>query len=517
MDRVSLQLSFMRKIALPALLGLLFSIAYTQSPLYTSNQNQYFLHGLAQAGLGYLEQDWLANTLDPTPVFSLLVEWTYRLFHQPVIFYCYSAVLLGIYLLAMVGIADELFQVRKSTARWLTFLALFFLIHSAALRFFFSRALGDNWTYLLEDGVADQRLLGPVLQPSTFGVLLVVSIVLYLRRKSVLAILAAILAATIHPTYLLSAAALTLAYLLGAFQASAEQSLTGRLKRPFLFALLALLAVSPILFYVYFSFGNASPETSNQAQAILVNFRIPFHALPARWLDLTAMFKILLIASALIILRRTVIFPVLAIPALIATVLTLIQIFTGSNFLALLFPWRVTTFLVPLSTTLLLAAGVKRWFDRRNECETTGLPRIRAASYTLIGLVVLVGAIRLVLDFQRQASAPDRSVMAFAADQAASEQIYLVPLDMQDFRLVSGVPVYVEFKSIPYRDADVLEWERRIQLTDLFYKKGDCGSLDKLAAKGINHVIAPPKLYDWKCEGWEALYQDSNYAIYKIR
>lgn len=507
----------MRKIAIPVLLGLLFAVAYTQSPLYTSNQNQYFLHGLARAGLGFLAEDWLVNTLDPTPVFSLLVEWTYRLLHQPVIFYCYYAFLLTIYLLAMLGIADELFQIRKSPARWLTFLGLFFLIHSAALRFFLSRALGDNWTYLLEDGVADQRLLGPVLQPSAFGVLLVVSILLYLRKKSALAILAAILAATIHPTYLLSAATLTLAYLLSAFRASNEQSFYRQLKRPFLLAMLALLAVLPILVYVYSSFGNTPAETSAQAQAILVNFRIPFHALPARWFDTTALFKIALIALALILLRRTVIFPILAVPALIAAVLTLTQILTGSNFLALLFPWRVTTFLVPLSTTLLLAAGVKRWYDHRTESETTGLPRIRAASYTLIGLVVLVGTIRLVLDFQRQASATDRPVMAFAGEQAASGQMYLVPLDMQDFRLVSGVPVYVEFKSIPYRDADVLEWERRIQLTDLFYKKGDCGSLDKLAAKGITHVIATPKLYDWKCEGWEALYQDNNYAIYKIR
>lgn len=507
----------MRKIALPALLSVLFSVAYTQPPLYTSNQNQYFLHGLAQAGLGFLKQDWLANTLDPTPIFSLLVEWTYRLFHRPAIFYGYYAVLLGIYLLAMLEIADELFQIRKSAARRLTFLGLFFLIHSAALRFFFSRTLGDNWTYLLEDGLADQRLLGPVLQPSAFGVLLVVSIFLYLRKKSVLAILAAILAATIHPTYLLSAAALTLAYMLSAFQAGAEQPLTGRLKRPLLLAMLALLAVLPILVYVYSSFGNTPSETSKQAQAILVNFRIPFHALPARWFDLTALFKIVLVASALILLRRTAIFPLMAIPALVAVILTLAQVFTGSNFLALLFPWRVTTFLVPLSTTLLLAAGVKHWFDRRMECETTGLLRIRAASYALIGLVVLVGTIRLVLDFQRQASAPDRPVMAFAGEQASSGQTYLIPLDMQDFRLVSGVPVYVEFKSIPYRDADVLEWERRIQLTDLFYKKGDCGSLDKLAAKGITHVIATPKLYDWKCEGWEALYQDNYYAIYKIR
>ena len=51
-----------------------FTIAYAQSPLYTSNQNQYFLQGMANAGFGHLSEDWLANTLDPTPVFSKFIE-----------------------------------------------------------------------------------------------------------------------------------------------------------------------------------------------------------------------------------------------------------------------------------------------------------------------------------------------------------------------------------------------------------------------------------------------------------
>src|SRR5437867_1808576 len=55
-----------------------FAAVYCQAPLYYSNQNQYFLHGLADAGVGFLGDDWLANTKDPTPVFSLLVAATMR-------------------------------------------------------------------------------------------------------------------------------------------------------------------------------------------------------------------------------------------------------------------------------------------------------------------------------------------------------------------------------------------------------------------------------------------------------
>src|SRR5947208_3540150 len=64
-----------------------FGVSYTQAPLYYSNQNQYFLHGLAAAGRGNLDQDWLAKTRDPTPLFSRLVavsagfEWLVHVYY----------------------------------------------------------------------------------------------------------------------------------------------------------------------------------------------------------------------------------------------------------------------------------------------------------------------------------------------------------------------------------------------------------------------------------------------------
>src|SRR4051812_6820563 len=62
----------------PALLwAAAFGAAYGPAPLYYSNQNQYFLHGLAAAGRGDLARDWLVTTRDPTPLFSAAVTWTY--------------------------------------------------------------------------------------------------------------------------------------------------------------------------------------------------------------------------------------------------------------------------------------------------------------------------------------------------------------------------------------------------------------------------------------------------------
>lgn len=85
------------------LVMVVFGVAYTQPALYYSNQNQYFLHGLARGGRGFLNEDWLAHTADPTPVFSALIAFTYRYLPEW-FFYIYYLFILGIYLHALAGI-----------------------------------------------------------------------------------------------------------------------------------------------------------------------------------------------------------------------------------------------------------------------------------------------------------------------------------------------------------------------------------------------------------------------------
>jgi len=84
---------FLKRTLYVVFWSILFTLAYAQSPLFSSNQNQYFLHGLANAGFGQLSEDWLANTLDPTPVFSKLIEISWRALPWQPIFYIYFGIL----------------------------------------------------------------------------------------------------------------------------------------------------------------------------------------------------------------------------------------------------------------------------------------------------------------------------------------------------------------------------------------------------------------------------------------
>jgi len=95
--------------------------------------------------------------------------------------------------------------------------------------------------------------------------------------------------------------------------------------------------------------------------------------------------------------------------------------------------------------------------------------------------------------------------------------IYLTPVKMQDFRLVTGAPVFIDFKSIPYLDLEVIEWFRRVQLADRFYKSGACDVLETIIREGqISHVVVERARVDITCQGLTPVYHDQVYSIYKI-
>jgi len=504
----------MKKLSKFLFWTLLFAVAYTQSPLYTSNQNQYLLRGMAAAGVGFLSQDWLVSIPDTVPVFNALVEWTYRIFNSGFIFYVIYALLMGVYLFSLMGIATRLFEVQKNrTRRWL-FLALVIVAHSAAIRYAFTLVRGSSWAYILEDGFAGQRMLGPVFEPSVFAVFLALSVYLYLQRKPSWAVLSAALAATIHPTYLLPAGLLTAGYMLGLYLE--ERSL----KKPLLIGLVSLVAVSPILIYSLTSFWGSTPKAAAEAQQILVDFRIPHHADISQWFGKTDAVKILMILAGLWLVRKSRLFPVMLFVSLGCAALIAVQVVTGSDTLALVFPWRTTVLLVPLALTAILAALVQ-WID-------TPHPRLHFQPALLIALpwlsLLLVagaagtGILRSVHDFQMKNTAPELALFDYINQHKTSGQTYLIPLKLQDFRLATGAPAYVDFKSIPYTDATVPVWYSRVMMASEFYQEPGCTHLLKfLDQNKVSDIVIENNSKDTlDCPGLTRLYQDTYYQLYSL-
>jgi hypothetical protein len=494
----------------------LFALSYSPSPLFTSNQNQYFLKGLAHAGWGDLTKDWLVQTRDSTPVFSLLVEWAYRLTGTETIFYFIYTVLMGVYLYSLLGILDHIFEIKRDRGkRWLT-LGLIVLLHSTFVRGALSRTLGFDWSYLLEGGWAGQRLLGGVLQPSSFGVLLLLSICLFLNKRVVWAVLLLPLTATLHPTYLLSAGALTGAYLLLTLYQERDWG------QVFALGMLALALVGPVVQYSTQVFWSQEPALFADTRAILVDFRIPHHAVIRTWWNGSSWVQLALLLTGMGLLRETRLFKVLLLPTLVILSGTATQYLIDNDNLALLFPWRLSTWGFPLCTAVVIGSiarwGLSRW-NLRDRLDTRWA--YIAVSIVLAGLAAF-GVWNFVQEREARANVPERDLLTYVTGHKTPQDIYIVPIDWQNFRLETGAPVVTEFKSIPYYEADVDQWHQRVSLVSKFYREWGrtrtCRLLERplVNAWGATHLVLPRSDVEVVCPGMVVAFVGEYFVLYSL-
>lgn len=499
------------------LLTPIFGVIYTQSPLYSSNQNQYFLQGLAKAGYGFLQNDWMANTVDPVPAFNMVVYFTDRFLNEG-FFYVYWFLLLGVYIYSICGIASLVFDINKTRTEHLVFLTLIFTFHSPLVDYIGSNWLGTTQQYLLNRGVASQYLLGYVFQPSLFGVFFVLSIYLFLRKKLAGAVFALALAATFHTSSILSAAILTLSCMAVTFKEERN------IKKPLWIGLFALILVLPIVGYVLIHFRPDAGETWRQAQNILADFRDPHHVLSKRSeLGEWFYFRVAVVIAAIYLVRKSRLFGIMAVTFSIAAVLSAIQILTDSNKLGMMFPWRFSTVLVPLSLSLITAFFVSFIFDKFEFRKPLQRKLINGFSIVVILFLIFWGIREMKLRYEAHYHNPDVPMMEFAKNTKQPGDIYLIPAlhleELENFRLFTGASVLIDYKSVPYNANDVLEWHRRILKMRQFYEAAemDCNSLRQLADDyNLTHVVVENQRFPNRCEELEMLYRDKIYGVYQI-
>jgi len=107
------------------------------------------------------------------------------------------------------------------------------------------------------------------------------------------------------------------------------------------------------------------------------------------------------------------------------------------------------------------------------------------------------------------------------AQNKSKGQFYLIPIKMQDFRLATGAPVFIEYKSIPYTDREVLEWYSRILKASRFYRTTIPNTVCDLLARfamdyGITHVVLENGYAEPPCLSGYRLYGDRYYTVYRL-
>jgi hypothetical protein len=494
--------------------AILFNLSFVPLPLYSSNQNTYFLPGLANAGFGYLKADWLANTIGSFPLFNALVSTTYKLLPE-YFFYLYYLIFSAIYIHALVGIVSKIYDIKSGIQKSFIYITVIAFHNTWLIDIVYSLSFINLW-----GGVAAQRMNPGFFQPSIFAVLLLLSIYAFLYKRYVIAVLLLNITVAFHFSYFVSATILNLCYSFILIKEEGYKSKSKIIKNGIIFATLAI----PFLIYVLTTFSPTSPETWNQYQDILVNFRFPHHAKPEAWIRRDSYFKVILVAIALHLIRKTRLFWIIFISYISAIGLTIIQVVSGSNTLALMFPWRISVYLVPISNTIIISYLILNILQNKKIKNILSNNNIIAIITSLIITVIIVSGYAAIV----RNNIPDASIamMNFVKQNKSAKETYLIPpkpLEMERFRLYTGNPIFVDFKSHPYKDIEVIEWFKRITIANTFFDKSsytqqDCVFVDEISRSyGITHVVNYSDRHLGKvCANLNKVYGDQKYEIYKI-
>lgn len=334
------------RLALHLIMGVLLTIIYPMQELFSGNQNIYFLWGMSDLLPNAFTADPLLNSPDPYPLFSWLISifpvqflavWTSFMY----------ILLNAVYSFSLFGIANQLARIYSQKSRLFSFLTLFFFLHASPIwGTYFKLIANVDLRWIWDSGIAEQGVLRGYLQPSVFGVFLLLSFYFASRRNFAAAILSIAPAAAIHANYLFLGGILTVIYLI---QARFE-------RRSIIASALLLLMVLPYSIYLLNHFLLLDADTKNTInQAVMAGYDSNIHINPSNWINAKFFLQLGVLLIGLVTIwntrLRTLFLSILG----IAITLTAIAYATDNTTLISLNPWRFSILLVPISVVAILS------------------------------------------------------------------------------------------------------------------------------------------------------------------
>ena len=463
------------------LIGVFFSTQPTAG-LYIDNQSTYFVHGLRLSGQhSYLETDWFARTKPLHIAFTYLVAWLARWEILPetiavmdVLFRLVFLASAGLLVNALLELIEPKTPGGPLRRAGLTLSVITIYVLSLwpvfQLSTFFERigvsslaiAFEKFGFYYSLGGFAAFRYY---TEPASFSVLIFTALALmpYRRYRWSAALLG--VAGLMHASYMIHS---------GAFAGVMALYLWYIGRRDEAFWVIGIYAalVLPLVIYIATQLTDSQTAVAN---LILAAERVPHHAQPTRWWDSTDTVHagVITVAAALIWWkdRGLTRFAILATTLYVGIGIGLV-LWTENPNLAILMPWRASGYLYGVSQLIILTASLlivvkvlSRW-PRFADSVVIILPA------ALLFWSAMENGVFSVLteeyeDTTTQAAYP---FMERIRQETPEDSILLIPLREGDYRLGAQRPIFVDWKSHPYKGSEVLEWWRRVEFVQAFYE-----------------------------------------------
>jgi len=477
-------------------LSLLFALSVGQFTFFEENHVN-LLRSLANNDYLKLSEDWLAKQIDHTPLFTFIstyiIKYTSLLGLN--ILHAVLSLIFSISIFYICKISFSNYDLKKITFFWFLILLLLF----------------KEKTFVY--GVAGQYILNPAYQPSTFGVLIISSLAFFAHRKETLAIILLILSASIHPTYIIQAFFLICGYLIYLL-------IYKDYKIFFIISFLSLILITPIILYLFTNFYISDYQINLEAQSIMVEKRIPHHAMARSWFSYKDLQILLVIILSLwLTYKEKRLFIPLSFVVLITVILTTIQYFTSNNFLGLLFPWRSSVYIVPICSMIVLTKLLiiidNKYLTSHSKLNLYSTP---LAFFLIISLSMngIFESYKTSKNYKTNYPIPNL-IKKYEKDITR----ILIPAKLKEIRLNTGLPIFVDWKSTPFKNDAVIEWYERIKLSNSFFNTSNFEDQKKLIIQinnkeKISHILIKDNDKNLVLKDCKYLFKEHGYLFYDL-
>jgi len=478
------------------LLSFLFALSIGQVAFFEEN-HVHLLRSLANNSFFKLNEDWLTNEIDHVPFFTFVSTQIIKYFSLVGlnVLHIILSVICSISIFYICKFNYSNYDFKKVIIYWFLLLVLIFSEKSFAY------------------GVAGQYVLNPVYQPSTYGVLLISSLALFIYRKENLSVIILILAASIHPTYIIHAFFLICGYLIYLL-------IHKEYKICFKISFISLVLISPIVFYLFSNIYISDFQLYAEGQTIMAEIRIPHHAQVYSWFSYKDLQILIVIFFALFLtynIKR--LFIPLSFVVLTTIILTIIQYYTSSNFLGLLFPWRSSVYIVPICSMIILS----RILILVDNKYLKSSPKFYSYSVYFAFILIIFFSLNGIFESYKSYKNHKQKYPISSSINVHKNDItrILIPTNLEYIRLNTGLPIFVDWKTVPYKNDALIKWYERIKLANSFYDSTELENQKLLFERiykeeKISHLLVKDNNKNILLKNCEYLFKDHGYLFYDL-
>jgi len=187
--------------------------------------------------------------------------------------------------------------------------------------------------------------------------------------------------------------------------------------------------------------------------------------------------------------------------------------------LGLLFPWRSSVYIVPICSMIILS----RILILVDNKYLKSSPKFYLYSVYFAFILIIFFSLNGIFESYKSYKNHKQKYPISSSINVHKNDItrILIPTNLEYIRLNTGLPIFVDWKTVPYKNDALIKWYERIKLANSFYSSTELENQKLLFERiykeeKISHLLVKDNNKNILLKNCEYLFKDHGYLFYDL-